>query len=283
MLCSGVCCADNSSIRHSKSHHLDVRVGGIGTAAERCASQCASKRWVPRSGGCPEAVGAPNRWVPRIGGCPEAVGAPNRWVPARTPIDTAPGAPPSQHCWDSQHPARCTTRRIGTTARRWVTRCRAELASWTQVADALVRSDALGSASHLKVLHQAGLIEEVPELAKDRRERWWRLVSPSTRWSRAEFAHDPSAVTPALAAESVTLQRQFERASDWLTNAESAGDWDAAAFATQTWLTLSPEELAAFGEELIAVAQRWRHRAIPDDQATREPVFMFARAFPAQP
>src|SRR4029453_1967056 len=50
---------------------------------------------------------------------------------------------------------------------------------------------AVGSASHhLKVLAEAGLVVEAPELARDRRERWWRLVAPSTRWSRAEFATD---------------------------------------------------------------------------------------------
>ena len=50
---------------------------------------------------------------------------------------------------------------------------------------------ATGSASHhLKVLAAADLVVEAPELARDRRERWWRLVAPGTRWSRAEFATD---------------------------------------------------------------------------------------------
>ena len=86
---------------------------------------------------------------------------------------------------------------------------------------------AVGSASHhLKVLDQAGLVEQAPELARDRRERWWRLVSPSTRWSRSEFADDAAAVSAALAAETVAMQRQFERARDWMANSEAAGDWD---------------------------------------------------------
>src|SRR6188508_656138 len=63
---------------------------------------------------------------------------------------------------------------------------------------------AVGSASHhLKVLYEAGLVEEAPELAKDRRERWWRLVDPGTRWSRADFADDTAAVTAAYAAEAL--------------------------------------------------------------------------------
>jgi hypothetical protein len=79
------------------------------------------------------------------------------------------------------------------------------------------------------VLADAGLVVEAPELARDRRERWWRLVAPSTRWSRAEFATDVGAVTAALAAESLALQRQFERAQEWLANSEAAGEWDDAA------------------------------------------------------
>ncbi len=154
----------------------------------------------------------------------------------------------------------------------------------TASAIALRTGQAVGSASHhLKVLAEAGLIVEAPELARDRRERWWRLVAPATRWSRAEFAGDAGAVTAALAAEALTLQRQFERARDWLGNSEAAGEWDDAAFATQTWIQLTPDELRELSVELVALTRRWRHRDIPDDGAERETVFLFARGFPAQP
>ena len=143
---------------------------------------------------------------------------------------------------------------------------------------------AVGSASHhLKVLHEAGLVQEAPELAKDRRERWWRLVDPGTRWSRAEFADDHAAVTAAYAAEALALQRQFERTRDWNANAASAPEWDAASFATQNWLHLSPAELDEVADEVVEVLTRWSQREIPDDGVERESVFVFARGFPAQP
>jgi len=149
---------------------------------------------------------------------------------------------------------------------------------------ALRTGQAVGSVSHhLKVLDEAGLVVEAPELARDRRERWWRLVTPGIRWSRAEFATDAGAVTAALAAESLEMQRQFERAQEWLANAEAADEWDDAAFASQTWLKLSPAELTELSTELIALTQRWRHRSIPDDGIERETVFVMARGFPAQP
>ena len=79
------------------------------------------------------------------------------------------------------------------------------------------------------------------------------------------------------------MQRQFERAQEWLANSEAAGEWDDAAFATQTWLKLSPDELRQLSEELVALTQRWRHRDIVDNDIERETVFVFARGFPAQP
>ncbi|MGI8664741.1 MAG: hypothetical protein ACR2N4_01705 [Jatrophihabitans sp.] len=90
-------------------------------------------------------------------------------------------------------------------------------------------------------------------------------------------------MTAALAAESVALQRQFDRAQDWLANSEGNDGWSAAAFATQTWLRLSPDELSTFSEELIALTQRWSHRELPADGVERDTVFVFARGFPAQP
>ncbi|MDJ0314290.1 helix-turn-helix domain-containing protein [Arthrobacter sp. H35-D1] len=143
---------------------------------------------------------------------------------------------------------------------------------------------AVGSVSHhLKVLSAAGLIEEAPELAKDRRERWWRLIAPGTRWSRTEFANDPGAVTAALAAESLSLHRQNQRARDWLANAGTAGEWDSAAFSTQTWAKMTPAELQELSQELIVLIQKWRFRDIPNDGQERESVYIYAHGFPAQP
>ena len=136
---------------------------------------------------------------------------------------------------------------------------------------------------HLKVLAEAGLVQEAPELAKDRRERWWRLVDAGTRWSRADFADDTAAVTAAYAAEALGLQRQFERVTAWNANADTMPDWDDAAFATQNWMRLTPDELREVAEEVIDVLLRWSGRELPDDGQEREPVYVFARGFPAQP
>lgn len=143
---------------------------------------------------------------------------------------------------------------------------------------------AVGNASHhLKVLAEAGLVVEAPELAKDRRERWWRLADRGTRWSRVEFADDPAAVEAAHEAEALALRRQVGRTQDWLANAETDPEWDDASLATQFWLRLSPDELRELHAELNALVGRWADREPPGDGVEREPVFFFARGFPAQP
>ena len=142
---------------------------------------------------------------------------------------------------------------------------------------------AVGNASHhLKVLAAAGLVEEAPELARDRRERWWRLVSAGTRWSRRDLV-DQAAVTAAEEAEALVVRRQQERVRDWLANADTDAEWDDAAFATQHWMRLSPAELSELTGQVLELFGRWSNREVPDDGIHREPVFAFARAFPSQP
>lgn len=143
---------------------------------------------------------------------------------------------------------------------------------------------AVGNASHhLKVLAEAGLIEEAPELAKDKRERWWRLVSAGTRWARADFGDDAAAVAAAHEAEALGLRRQIDRVQAWMANADSDPEWDDAAFATQNWLRLTPGELRELAEEIASLIVTWSQRDVPDDGQAREPVYVFARGFPAQP
>lgn len=142
---------------------------------------------------------------------------------------------------------------------------------------------AVGNASHhLKVLAEAGLVEEAPELARDRRERWWRLVSSGTRWSSLEL-DDPAAGAAARETEALGLRRQVERVQAWMSNSETDPEWDDAAFATQNWLRVTPAELREVAEEVVEVLVRWGRRELPDDGAEREPVLVFARGFPCQP
>lgn len=144
---------------------------------------------------------------------------------------------------------------------------------------------AVGNISHhLKVLAAAELVGPAPELAKNLRERWWRLSTESVSWSSADFEDDPATSAVAQAAESLNLDRQASMVRAWLGNRDGydAG-WLNAAFATEAWLHLSPDELEQLFEQLQAVVNRWSAREVPDDGRQREPVLVFAHGVPARP
>jgi DNA-binding transcriptional ArsR family regulator len=144
---------------------------------------------------------------------------------------------------------------------------------------------AVGNISHhLKVLAGAGLIEEAPELARDRRERWWRRTSETIRWSSQDFAGDEAAEAVAQAAMAINLEEQLAHLRAWATvdDAERAR-WPDGPFATDGWLRMDDAELAEFSGELRALIRRWSGRDIPDDGRHRSPVFVFAHGVPGQP
>lgn len=144
---------------------------------------------------------------------------------------------------------------------------------------------AIGNVSHhLRVLGECNLIEEAPELARDRRERWWRPVSRGLRWATADFRDDPAAAAVAGAAESLNLDYQVQRVRSWYAASEQERDsWRNSAFGADRWLHLTPDELARVEADILAIFDRWSRRETPADDAERRPVFLFAHGIPAQP
>jgi DNA-binding transcriptional ArsR family regulator len=136
---------------------------------------------------------------------------------------------------------------------------------------------------HLKVLGAAGLIVEAPELAKDRRERWWRLVAPTFRWVAGDFDDDPARQVVADAAASLNLDRQVGLVRAWYAVREERPAWNGAAFSVDKWLHLTPGELNELEEEILALLDRWEQRDPPGDGQAREPVLLFAHGVPARP
>jgi DNA-binding transcriptional ArsR family regulator len=144
---------------------------------------------------------------------------------------------------------------------------------------------AVGNVSHhLHTLAACDLIAEAPELAKDKRERWWQLVSVGTRWSSRDFGADTAAEAIELAAASLGLDRQIGFVRAFSAAPDDERDWwGEGPYSTDSWLRLTPAELAEFAAEVIALHRKWSEREIPDDGAERRPVFAFARAVPATP
>lgn len=146
----------------------------------------------------------------------------------------------------------------------------------------------VGNVSHhLKVLARAGLVVEDPELARDRRERWWRAANTSISWSIADVLGDPAGEALLAAAEQQNLAHQVGRLQHWLGTREAADPaLVAAAVAVDGWVEVTPEELTELGRELQALLERYRAGRRPEPEpgeAPRERAFVFAHAFPAQP
>jgi DNA-binding transcriptional ArsR family regulator len=144
---------------------------------------------------------------------------------------------------------------------------------------------AVGNISHhLKVLANCELIVEVPELAKDRRERWWRRAPASISWDNQDFQGDPAGEAIAHAASSLNIERHVQRARAWLAADEDLrARWADGPFSTDTWARLTPAELAEVGREVLEVFRRWGNRDLPEDGEQRETVFLFAHGVPAKP
>jgi DNA-binding transcriptional ArsR family regulator len=137
---------------------------------------------------------------------------------------------------------------------------------------------------HLRVLGAAGLIEEAPELARDRRERWWRLASTRVQWSNSDFEDDPTSQAVAQAAQSLNIDRHMSLARAWFSAGEDERrPWGDHPFSTDRWLHLTPDELREVESQILAVLEQWGTRELPDDGQHREPVFLFAYGIPAKP
>ncbi len=144
---------------------------------------------------------------------------------------------------------------------------------------------AVGNISHhLHVLGAARLIEEAPEMARDRRERWWRRTPGPVRWSPEDFAGDEAAEAIARSAEAVTLDARLGFVRAWaMAPEEEKARWPKGPLSMDSWLRLDDDELAEFSVQLQTLIRRWADRELPEDGRDRSPVFVFAHAIPAQP
>jgi DNA-binding transcriptional ArsR family regulator len=136
---------------------------------------------------------------------------------------------------------------------------------------------------HLKMLARSGLVEEVPELAKDRRERWWRAAPISMSWSVADVRGDPVGEIVAVAAERENLAHHVDKVHDWFGARDGYGqEWTSSAFSTEAWVRATSDELATLGERVNALLVEFRGTH-SDDAADGELCFVFAHGMPARP
>lgn len=141
--------------------------------------------------------------------------------------------------------------------------------------------EAAGSISyHVSTLAKHGFVEEAPELARDRRERWWRSAHEVTSWQSAEFVDDPDRRAASDALRRTVLEayhRELLGALDAEAGLEP--EWVAASDSSDGAAHLTLEEFQELGAELAAVRERWWARGRDPREGAR-PVRWITHVFP---
>jgi DNA-binding transcriptional ArsR family regulator len=114
---------------------------------------------------------------------------------------------------------------------------------------------------HLRQLAEHGFIEQAPDLAKDRRETWWKSSHDFTSWSMTDFLDSPERLDAVGVLQREIFRRHVARIEQFL---EHSQDWDeewlAASEMSDVRFTLTPAELKEMTSELWEVIERWRQR-----------------------
>jgi DNA-binding transcriptional ArsR family regulator len=136
---------------------------------------------------------------------------------------------------------------------------------------------------HLTQLARYDFIVEAPELARDRRERWWRATGPVS-WRQADFLDNPEGLAAMEAASRVFFANHVERVQAFYAERKALGDeWVDASRGSDNWFRLSQDELRDLAADLNRVFGEWKSRQIPDDGQERTDVFAFFWTFPSRP
>ena len=136
---------------------------------------------------------------------------------------------------------------------------------------------------HLRELGRRGFIAQAPELARDRRETWWRVIDESNSWSSTDFV-TPEAKAVLAAVNGRMVADQFERLTAYEQTRDAwSADWVDAAVGSNSYLRLPPAELVELADQVQALIRRYGKRGKPGDDDGREQVFLFLHAFPERP
>jgi DNA-binding transcriptional ArsR family regulator len=137
-----------------------------------------------------------------------------------------------------------------------------------------------GSTSyHLRMLARYGFVEDDPEHSRGR-ERWWRAAHELTEWFPAAFlGADPGEAEAARQFMRRVLGDYARWQARWIDELEEwSPEWQDASELSDLAMRLTPAQLAALKEELIATILRYRDAGPEGDGAER--VVVLLQAFP---
>ncbi|MFE9693023.1 helix-turn-helix domain-containing protein [Micromonospora sp. NPDC005806] len=131
--------------------------------------------------------------------------------------------------------------------------------------------EAVGSVSyHLGKLAEHGFVREAPELARNRRERWWRAAHARTDWEPIEALADPERKAASDLLRRAILDRYVDRLRAYLdAEATLDPDWVRGTVSSDSWLHLTSDELVELRADLEALGARWQARSDPNRSDAR--------------
>lgn len=140
--------------------------------------------------------------------------------------------------------------------------------------------EAPGSISyHIGKLAAFGFVEEAPELARDRRERWWRAAHERTIWEPLAVLDDPERHAATNALRRAILDRYHQGLEAYLAaEASMEPEWIRGMASSDSFMHLTAEELREMRGELEALEARWEQRSDADRPGAR-PVTLIYHAF----
>ncbi len=123
--------------------------------------------------------------------------------------------------------------------------------------------EAPGSISyHIGRLAQFGFVEEAPELARDKRERWWRSTHAMTAWDTAQALADPEQRAASMELRRAIMQRYLAGFEAYLeTEPTLSPEWVRGTTSNDAVLHLTSDELVELQVDLEALTQRWQARS----------------------
>ena len=134
---------------------------------------------------------------------------------------------------------------------------------------------------HLRQLAEHGFIEEAPELAKDRRETWWRSSHEFTSWSMTDFLDSPERLDALGMFQHQILQAHVGRIQTFFDEAQTWDKgWLDATEMSDLRLSVTPAELKQLIAEIWEVIDRWRNRDPGPDAGIAE---LILYAIPREP
>jgi DNA-binding transcriptional ArsR family regulator len=132
---------------------------------------------------------------------------------------------------------------------------------------------------HLGTLASYGFVEEAPELARDRRERWWKAAHARTSWAPVDALDDPDKRAASDAFRRAILHRYLDSLERYLESEVTLDrEWVTGTSSADSHFHLTAAELLELRADLEQLTERWAQRSDAGRPDAR-PVSLIYHAF----